>query len=68
MKPRYNVYTWDADLGDWSAPGIRPHRNLTLWQVRTALRKLQGRGYSCDYTSRDGGGGDPSVRVEVTRD
>jgi hypothetical protein len=61
MKPKYYVYTYDADKEDYTPQaGVRcgPY---SLFGLRRAIRKLRDAGYPCNYTRF--GGGDPSVYI-----
>lgn len=56
-KPRYYVYTWDTYQQKFTPQaGVRigPY---SLWDLKRALRKLQGMGYTVRR-------GDPAVLVE----
>lgn len=55
----YRITTWDSENRRWSPQvGLRePWDNLTLFELRTAMRGLQQMGYECRN-------GDPSVMVE----
>ncbi len=66
-KPRYDVLTWDGQLGEYTPQrGVRC-RNLTLWGLKRALKALRRMGYSAHYR-RDADGGhsdnDPVTLVE----
>jgi len=63
---RYRVTTWDRNKGTFTPQkGLDRWDNLTLWEVRAALRALQCMGYSCH---RVGDASDPSVYVERVDD
>ena len=59
MKPRYRVLTWDHEKQQFTPQrGVGRASNITLWQVRGVLRRLQEMGYEVRK-------GDPKVRVET---
>lgn len=64
----YRILTWDAEAEMYTPPEEidAPSANLTLWQLRAALRALRGEGYTCHYLRRPGGhhDNDPAVLVE----
>lgn len=61
-SPRYEVLTWDSELQTWTPQqGVR-RGPYTLWGLKRALRKLQGMGYPCNYSSYHDTG-DTSVSV-----
>lgn len=67
---RYYIKTWDTDKQTFTPQkGVRcgPY---SLFGLRKPIRALREMGYSCDYSSRLGISGDPSVVigcVEVKR-
>jgi hypothetical protein len=61
---RYCVRTWDPVLEKFTNQDGVECDNLTIWQLRSCLRRLRGMGYSCHYTSFDCDG---DFNVLVTR-
>lgn len=70
MTPLYSVGTWDTDRQAYT-PQRRlsvPSFNMTLGQLRTALRELRAMGYSCHrYRDEDGDHWDTDTSVLVER-
>jgi hypothetical protein len=67
----YSVRTWDTDEQRYTPQdGLSlPWRGLTLWQLRQALRELQGMGYTCHrYRDSNGDHADNDYYVLVERD
>lgn len=68
MPPLYSVGTWDIDRQAYT-PQTRPWANMSLAQLRRALKQLRKHGYTChryrdeDRAHRDT---DPFVLVERT--
>jgi len=70
VTPLYSVGTWDTDRQAYT-PQRRlsvPSFNMTLGQLRTALRELRAMGYSCHrYRDEDGDHWDTDTSVLVER-
>jgi hypothetical protein len=68
--PLYTLTTWDAELEDYTPQeGLDvPSVNVTIHQLRRAIRELRRRGYSANYarSANSGRYGDPSVLIERT--
>lgn len=66
MTPLYSCGTWGTDLQAYTPQaGAGPAINVTLWQLRAALKQLRRMGYECWRRKHDGSS-DPSVLVERT--
>lgn len=68
MIPLYSVGTWDTNEQAFTAQGNVPSFNLTLWQLKDAMRLLRSIGYSVHrYRDEDGGHEDNDVMVLIER-
>lgn len=66
---RYTVTTWDMDEESFTRQlgMIEPWENLTIWQLKAALKELRTMGYDCHYLRDKNGNHDAndfSVCVE----
>lgn len=67
-NPLYSVGTWDPELECYTPQVDVPAFNLTLWQLRAALKQLRQLGYSAHrYRDADGGHEDNDTSVLVER-
>lgn len=70
MTAKYNVRTWDSEIGEYTyQQGLNnPTMGINIHELRRALRELQSCGYSCHRVRLPGGDydSDPSVLVERT--
>lgn len=64
--PRYSIGTWDTDLQAFTPQiGLSvPSFNITIHELRQAMRELVAMGYSC-HRYKDGDS-DPCVFIERT--
>ena len=70
MTALYSIGTWDTDREAYTPQrGLSvPSFNITLRQLRTALRELRNMGYSCHrYRDQDGDHWDTDTSVLVER-
>lgn len=70
MEARYSVGTWDSDMQAYTPQsGVEKSFNITIRELRSAIKRLRELGYSC-HRFRDGDGGhedsDTFVLVERT--
>lgn len=68
-EPLYSVGTWDIDAQAYTPqPGLSvPSLNITLHQLRQALKELRQRGYAADRVRFDDGNRDSDWSVLVER-
>lgn len=68
-EARYSVGTWDSEQEGYTPQiGVSHSFNLTIWQLRSALRELRGLGYSAHrFRDADGSHEDNDWAVLVER-
>lgn len=69
-KPLYSIGTWDTDLQAYTPQCNQgsPWLNITIGQLKNAMRELRCIGYSCHrYRDADGSHEDNDINVLIER-